>query len=52
MQAGVTQPSLNTNGLGASGNLTAPFNAGGALSDYATNLVSPKQSRAPPPPAT
>ena len=39
-QAGVTQPSLNTNGLGASGNLTAPFNAGGALSDYATNLVS------------
>ncbi len=39
-QAGVTQPSLNTNGLGASGNLTAPFSAGGALSDYATNLVS------------
>ena len=40
VQAGVAQPSLNTNGLGASGNLTAPFNAGGALSDYATNLVS------------
>jgi flagellar hook-associated protein 1 len=39
-QAGVTQPSLNTNGLGASGNLTAPFSAGSALSDYATNLVS------------
>lgn len=40
VQAGVTQPSLNTNGLGASGNLTTPFNAGSALSDYATNLVS------------
>jgi flagellar hook-associated protein 1 FlgK len=32
---------MNTNGLGASGNLTAPFNAaGGALSDFATNVVS------------
>jgi flagellar hook-associated protein 1 FlgK len=40
VQSGVSQPSLNTNGLGASGNLTAPFNAGGALSDYATNLVA------------
>ena len=37
---GVAQPSLNTNGLGASGNLSAPFNAGGTLSEYATNLVS------------
>ncbi len=39
-QAGVAQPSLNTNGLGASGRLTTPFSAGGTLSDYATNLVS------------
>jgi len=32
---------MNTNGLGATGNLTAPFNAGGdALSNFATSLVS------------
>jgi flagellar hook-associated protein 1 FlgK len=40
-QSGVTQPAMNTNGLGASGNLAAPFNStGGALSDFATSLVS------------
>jgi flagellar hook-associated protein 1 FlgK len=38
---GVAQASMNTSGLGASGNLTAPFNAAGdALSDFATSLVS------------
>jgi flagellar hook-associated protein 1 FlgK len=40
VQSGVPQPALNINGLGASGNLTAPFNTGATLSDYATNLVS------------
>jgi flagellar hook-associated protein 1 len=40
VQSGVGQPSLNTNGLGVSGNLSAPFSAGAALSDFATNLVS------------
>ncbi len=40
-QAGVSQPTLNTNGLGASGNLTVSFNAGGAaLSDFATGLIA------------
>ncbi|MDR3530311.1 MAG: flagellar hook-associated protein FlgK [Rhodopila sp.] len=41
VQSGVAQPALNTNGLGASGNLTAPFGASGAaLSDFVTNLVA------------
>jgi flagellar hook-associated protein 1 FlgK len=41
VQSGVAQPALNTNGLGANGNLIAPFSAGGgALSDFATNLVA------------
>ncbi len=36
-----TQPTMNTTGLGASGTLSAPFSAaGGALSDFATSLVS------------
>jgi flagellar hook-associated protein 1 FlgK len=40
-QSGVAQPTMNTSGLGASGNLTAPFNAAGdSLSDFATSLVS------------
>ena len=40
-QSGVTQPTMNTNGLGATGNLTAAFNAAGdALSNFATSLVS------------
>jgi flagellar hook-associated protein 1 FlgK len=40
VQSGINQPSLNTNGLGASGNLAAPFSAGGSLSNFATSLVS------------
>lgn len=41
VQNGVAQPVMNTNGLGASGNLTAPFNtAADALSDFATSLIS------------
>jgi flagellar hook-associated protein 1 FlgK len=41
VQGGVAQPAMNTSGLGASGNLNAPFNAAGdALSDFATSLVS------------
>ena len=41
MQNGVAQPAMNTSGLGAAGNLNAPFNAAGdALSDFATSLVS------------
>jgi flagellar hook-associated protein 1 FlgK len=39
-QAGVSQPALNTSGLGASGTLTAPFSSPQSLSDYATDLVS------------
>ncbi len=39
-QIGVNQRSLNTNGLGASGSLAVPFVAGGALSEFATSLVS------------
>nr|WP_294547009.1 flagellar hook-associated protein FlgK [uncultured Rhodopila sp.] len=39
-QAGVSQPALNTNGLGATGTLTAPFTSPQSLSDYATDLVS------------
>ena len=39
-QSGVNQAPLNTSGLGADGTLSAPFNGGGALSDYATGLVS------------
>ncbi|HBK06415.1 MAG TPA: flagellar hook-associated protein FlgK [Acetobacteraceae bacterium] len=40
-QSGVSQPALNTNGLGPAGNLAAPFNAtNGALSDFASSLVS------------
>jgi flagellar hook-associated protein 1 FlgK len=38
---GVAQPSLNTNGLGASGNLAAAFNAAGdSLASFATSMVS------------
>jgi flagellar hook-associated protein 1 len=41
VQNGVAQPAMNTGGLGASGNLIAPFGAtGDALSDFATSLVS------------
>jgi len=41
VQNGVVQPAMNTNGLGAAGNLAAPFNAAGdALSEFATSLVS------------
>lgn len=41
VQGGVAQPAMNTNGLGASGNLVARFDASGdALSDFATSLVS------------
>ncbi len=41
LQGGVSQPVMNTGGLGAAGNLNAPFNAtGGALSDFATNLIA------------
>ncbi len=40
-QAGVVQPPLNTNGLGASGNLAAPFaSANVSLAGFATSLVS------------
>jgi flagellar hook-associated protein 1 FlgK len=40
-QSGVAQPTMNISGLGASGKLTAPFNAtGDSLSDFATSLVS------------
>jgi flagellar hook-associated protein 1 FlgK len=40
-QDGLQHPALNTTGLGASGSLATPFNAtGGALSDFATSLVS------------
>ncbi len=45
-QPGVSQPTLNTNGLGASGNLTVSFNAAGAaLSDFATGLISSQAQR-------
>lgn len=45
-QAGVAHPALNTNGLGATGNLTAPFDAtGDSLSDFANNLVSSQAQR-------
>jgi flagellar hook-associated protein 1 len=41
LQAGVAHSAMNTNGLGGTGNLSAPFNAAGdALSDYATSLIS------------
>jgi flagellar hook-associated protein 1 FlgK len=40
VQAGVSQPALNTSGLGATGTLSAPFSAPQSLSDYATDLVS------------
>ena len=41
VQGGINQPAMNTNGLGASGNLTAPFGgAGVSLGDFATSLVS------------
>jgi len=41
VQSGVAQPTMNTSGLGASGNLNAAFSAiGDALSDFATSLVS------------
>jgi flagellar hook-associated protein 1 len=41
VQAGVSQPPLNVSGLGASGTLSAAFNANGnALSTFATNLVA------------
>jgi flagellar hook-associated protein 1 FlgK len=39
--AGTSQPALNTSGLGATGNLNAPFNAAGdTLSGFAASLVS------------
>jgi flagellar hook-associated protein 1 FlgK len=39
--SGVAQTSMNTSGLGASGNLNAPFGAAGdTLSSFATSLVS------------
>jgi flagellar hook-associated protein 1 FlgK len=39
--SGVAQPALNTSGLGAAGNLSAPFIAtGDSLSDFATSLVA------------
>ncbi len=40
VQAGVSQPALNTSGLGATGTLSAPFSSPQSLSDYATDLVS------------
>ena len=46
VQGGAAQPALNTNGLGASGNLAATFNAGGdALADFATSLVSSRAQK-------
>lgn len=39
-QAGVSQPSWNTTGLGASGILNAPLDPSGSLSDYAAGLVA------------
>lgn len=40
-QSGVSQPTLNTTGLGPSGTLTEPFSAtGGTLAAFATSLVS------------
>jgi flagellar hook-associated protein 1 FlgK len=40
-QSGAALPAFNTSGLGASGNLVAPFNANNvALGDFATSLVS------------
>jgi flagellar hook-associated protein 1 FlgK len=40
-QSGVNQPAMNTTGLGAAGNLNAPFGATGAsLADFATRLVA------------
>jgi flagellar hook-associated protein 1 FlgK len=40
-QSGAALPAFNTSGLGASGNLAAPFNANNvALADFATSLVS------------
>ena len=41
VQSGIAQPAMNTSGLGASGTLTAPFDAAGdTLSTFATSLVS------------
>jgi flagellar hook-associated protein 1 FlgK len=39
-RGGVSQPALNTSGLGATGTLSAPFSSPQSLSDYATDLVS------------
>ena len=40
-QSGVSQPSMNTSGLGPAGNLSTPFSAAtGALGDFATSLTS------------
>lgn len=40
-QSGVSQPALNTTGLGPAGNLATPFTASGvALGDFATSLTS------------
>jgi flagellar hook-associated protein 1 len=40
-QNGVAQPAMNTNGLGASGTLSAPFNAAGdTLAAFATGFIS------------
>lgn len=40
VQSGVAQPGLNSVGLGASGDLTAPFLATGSLTDFAVNMVA------------
>jgi flagellar hook-associated protein 1 FlgK len=41
VQSGVAQPAMNTNGLGATGTLSAGFGAvGDTLSDFATSLIS------------
>ena len=41
IQTGTAQPDMNTTGLGASGTLTAPFNAAAdTLASFATSLVS------------
>jgi flagellar hook-associated protein 1 len=40
VQSGVSQPSLNTSSLGASGSLAALFSASSTLADFATNLIA------------
>lgn len=39
-QSGVAQPAFNSTGLGAGGNLAAPFNSATSLSDFATSMVA------------